>query len=76
MTYEQNIRKISNRLEMAHHNWLMKGVIIGRPRAQAKEAIDMQAEAIRKLISYLTTNKVDSSNIDDYLFSQGLILIP
>jgi hypothetical protein len=73
MTYEQNIRKVSKRLEATHRNWLMKGVVMGRTRAQAKEAIDLQAEAVKKA---LQTWGNHGCNINEYLFSQGLILMP
>lgn len=74
MTYEQNIRKASKRIESAHRGWLIKGVIISRTRAQAKEAIDMQAEAVRRALKCLSM--ASDAGIDTYLFSQGLSIVP
>lgn len=73
MTYKQNIRKVSKRLEYAHYELMLKGVIIDRTRAQAKEAIDMQAASIREALS--TFGLTGEQAINKYLFSQGLLMI-
>jgi hypothetical protein len=74
MTYEQNIRKVTKRLEMAHFNSLQKGTLILKGRAQAKESLDITAEAIRKCLNHFSL--AESDEINEYLFSQGLIIIP
>lgn len=76
MTYEQNIRVIAKRLDRAHYTWHLQGVQITKQRAQAKEAIELQAEAVRKTIEYLKYNSLDRDNIEDYLFTQGLLPAP
>lgn len=74
MIYEQNIRKVTKRLEMAHINWIRKGVHITKKRAQAKEAIDIAAIAVRNCLEKFSLG--DENEINEYLFSQGLIIVP